>query len=178
MAHASDAYAGLASVNGSALAYVAVPGEVNTVALSFTPNAFTLTDTTAVIAAGIGCAPVTTHQVTCPSANNLTPSAAVDVGNMNDVVSLASVPSSVGGEISGGDGDDSLTGGPGPDRIAAGPGNDTVNGAAGDDITFSGTGADTSMGGPGTDLVTYSARDLAGSTNTLAVTVSLDGDPK
>ncbi len=100
MAHASDAYAGLASVNGSALAYVAVPGEVNTVALSFTPNVFTLTDTTAVITAGIGCAPVTTHRVTCPTANNLTPSAAVDVGNMNDVVSLASVPSSVGGEIS------------------------------------------------------------------------------
>lgn len=174
--------ASVAGFSGTQLAYVADPGEVNTVTVSYALRVFTVTDTSAAITPAFGCVSVTAHQVSCDANNTFFESSLwfmINAGDMNDSVSVTSSPlsNSSANQISGGDGADSLTGGPGDDSFADGPGNDIVNGATGNDNFHSGTGADTLIGGPGTDLVTYATRDLAGSINNVAVTVSIDGNP-
>ncbi len=64
--------------------------------------------------------------------------------------------SSLGSDIVGTSGDDSLTGSQGDDLLLAGDGNDTLNGGAGADILVDGAGNDTLIGGAGADIFTLS----------------------
>lgn len=66
-------------------------------------------------------------------------------------------------DITGGDGDDSITGSSSANVLDGGPGNDTLKGEAGDDLfpSAAADGGDTISGGAGIDLVDYSARTVA-----------------
>jgi len=80
-----------------------------------------------------------TTQITCTPGGN---SIAVDMGDLNDIVTVASsvtVPVS----IAGGNGDDTLNGGPEPDVLSGGAGNDTLTGFGGLDDYFGGDDNDT-----------------------------------
>jgi Ca2+-binding RTX toxin-like protein len=57
--------------------------------------------------------------------------------------------------LNGGVGNDTLVGGGGADTLLGGSGNDTLNGGANDDILIGGAGADTFTGGGGNDTVSY-----------------------
>lgn len=57
--------------------------------------------------------------------------------------------------LNGGVGNDTLVGGGGADILLGGAGNDTLNGGADDDILIGGAGADTFTGGGGNDTVSY-----------------------
>lgn len=57
--------------------------------------------------------------------------------------------------LNGGVGNDTLVGGSGADILLGGAGNDTLNGGADDDILIGGAGADTFTGGGGNDTVSY-----------------------
>jgi hypothetical protein len=85
------------------------------------------------------CSPPGTTQITCNPGGN---SIAVDMGDLNDVVTVASnvtVPVS----LAGGDGNDTLNGGPEPDVLSGGAGNDTMTGGGGIDDFFGGDDNDT-----------------------------------
>lgn len=165
--------------DGFHLSYVASPGEVNSVTVSYGAQTFTIVDTTAVIGSGLGCASVDQHHVTCAGAAG-TPeslfSFAIDAGDLNDSVSVAGSPiSNSANQISGGDGDDTLNGGPGTeilnggtgadslnggtgaDELNGGDGSDALNAGGGDDLMRGGLNADAMSGGEGHDMVTYSA---------------------
>lgn len=57
--------------------------------------------------------------------------------------------------LNGGVGNDTLVGGGGADILLGGAGNDTLSGGADDDILIGGAGADTFTGGGGNDTVSY-----------------------
>ncbi len=57
--------------------------------------------------------------------------------------------------LTGSDGNDTLSGDAGANVLTGGAGNDTLNGGAGDDILIGGAGADRFTGGTGTDIVSY-----------------------
>lgn len=62
-------------------------------------------------------------------------------------------------ELTGTDGDDTLTGGLLDDRLAGGQGDDSLSGAAGDDTLIGGAGRDTLAGGTGKDTFAFAAGD-------------------
>jgi hypothetical protein len=85
------------------------------------------------------CTGAGSMQVTCTPGGN---SVAVDMGDLSDIVDVASnvtVPVS----IAGGDGNDFLTGGPEPDVLSGGTGNDQLVGGGGIDDFFGGDDNDT-----------------------------------
>ena len=57
----------------------------------------------------------------------------------------------IGGHVTGTDGDDVIQGTPGDDVLIGGPGNDVIYGYAGDDLLDGGTGNDQLFGGDGND---------------------------
>ncbi|BAY75538.1 FG-GAP repeat-containing protein [Nostoc linckia NIES-25] len=65
----------------------------------------------------------------------------------------ATVTVAVGGNIVGGNGNDSINGGAGNDTINGGNGNDSISGGAGNDSIDGGTGNDTITGGTGNDII-------------------------
>ncbi len=66
---------------------------------------------------------------------------------------------SVGMQIDGRGGDDTIFGGSGSDSLAGGTGNDTLSGGAGDDTLSGGDGADILVGGDGNDFLYGDAGD-------------------
>lgn len=70
--------------------------------------------------------------VNCPGANALQ-SILIELGDQDDVVTLAGAIPPVPSTIRLGRGDDRGTGGPGPERISGGRGADSVRGGAGND---------------------------------------------
>jgi Ca2+-binding RTX toxin-like protein len=70
----------------------------------------------------------------------------------NDLITVESnMPSTLGVNGGGGQGNDTLMGGPGNDTLAGGQGNDSLFGGPGDDILRGGAGNDTLAGGQGAD---------------------------
>ena len=87
-------------------------------------------------------------------------------GDGNDTIT----GSTAANVLDGGDGNDTLNGGDGADTLRGGAGDDALNGGNGDDTFDEGSAdsdADTMLGGAGIDLVTYAAR-------TIAVTIVMD----
>jgi Ca2+-binding RTX toxin-like protein len=87
-------------------------------------------------------------------------------GDGDDIVTLNETNGPLpAAELSGGDGNDTLTGGSGNDRLLGQDGNDTLSGGAGNDTLSGGAGNDFIAGGAGNDTL------LGGSGNDF-----LDGD--
>lgn len=132
------------------------------------------------------CAGSGTGTVTCPTA--AVSSISVDVGDMDDKVTVQSVTDPItvlGGAgndtvdasgasdpvtVDGGTGDDSLVGGSGHDSLIGGTGNDTAVGGAGNDTITGGAGDDSLTAGTGTDRLVES-----GDTNMTLTNTSFDG---
>lgn len=134
--------AATASVVGRTLAYLAAPGETNSVTVTRRPDVFTITDTGATIAPGAGCTAVTPNQVVCGA--EPVRLIRVRVLDLDDFVSLSTARRSV---VAGGDGDDLLEGGEGDDELVGDAGNDTLKGGPGFDVLTGAAGADTLSGG-------------------------------
>lgn len=143
-------------------------GEVNRIEVTYAsgPNEYTVTDTVGITAQGT-CAQVNPTTVTCPGAGIVALS--VDTGNGNDVVKLdaATIPTSVKGDLNGGQKNDRLISANGADLLAGGGGDDTLNGN---------NGADEFKGGGGTDTVVYPGSRTAGVNVTIGAGGANDGN--
>src|SRR3954468_1943592 len=79
------ASASTASVTGGVLDYVAAPGEVNNLTISYPNGVYTLHDSgAATMTAGTGCTPGGSHTITCGSIGSLT-AMSIDLGDQNDI---------------------------------------------------------------------------------------------
>jgi Ca2+-binding RTX toxin-like protein len=164
------------------LVFLASDFETNTVSISLASGVFTVTDSTAVLTAGGGCAQVDDHTATCvqaPDPINIISSVYADLDDMNDsattdngleteihggngddVLSYAGTGS---GFLFGDDGDDTLTadsgdddgldGGPGDDRFTDGAAKGRLLGGDGQDILRGGGARDCLLGGAGVDAL-------------------------
>jgi hypothetical protein len=160
--------------------YVAAPGELNRLVVSYPDDAesVTVTDPGAVIHPGESCTSIDAHTARCvasPSAStSFLQHAQADLGDGDDTLRTthpAAYP--VGGVTAfGGPGDDRLDGGSGGDELDGGEGRDTLLGGADGDVLTDSDGAqpgrDVMDGGSGHDLVSYQQR-------TRPVAVYLDG---
>ena len=158
--------------DGSVFAYVAGPGENNSVKITSdssalfptTDTAFVITDSELIIdgdgALEGGCLTLANFAL-CPGSEGTALS--VDAGDGNDHVDVtcpgfsATCSSEGAGSVNvcGGPGDDTLIGGPGADELAGGPGKDSIAGNGGPDLLQSG-----SLSGYCGDDLTSSAGDL------------------
>jgi Ca2+-binding RTX toxin-like protein len=165
---APAAAASTADNTATAINVNAQGGEVNRVLVSYAsgPDEYTVTDTAGITAQGT-CAQVNPTTVTCPGAGIVTLS--VNAGNGNDVVELdaGTIPTSVKGDLDGGQKDDRLTAANGADLLDGGPGDDTMNGN---------DGADGFKGGGGTDTVVYPSARTTGVAVTIGAGTANDGN--
>ncbi len=160
--------------------YVAAPGEVNHVTVSFGAHAITLADP-AGVTPGVGCVAAGRTRVRCSyrlrggrTAGGAT--ADLRLGDRDDAAKISGryLGAPVGATLRGGGGDDRLTAGGGAVELVGGAGNDVLTGSPQDD-TFradrTSDGRDVMIGRRGEDTVSYSARgagvraDLAGDRN-------------
>ena len=123
----------------------------NDVTLDIGTQVFTLTDTGAAVSAGVGCATVDSHEVTCTRPNlnlegtppyyvldggagddhlTVTDSGALGFGNF--AIAQDKLPEAVGA-IYGGPGDDTLAGGDANEELVGGSDADTISGGGGND---------------------------------------------
>ena len=145
----ASASAGTASiVAGDRVDYTAPAGQVNNVTISLSGPAYTVTDTSAPVVAGAGCAPLGANTASCPAAG--IDSVDVSVNDLSDAVTLNAVPRSF---VQGGDGNDALTGGIGYDNLRGEAGADALRGGAASDSLDGGPDADLLEGGDGIDLL-------------------------
>jgi Ca2+-binding RTX toxin-like protein len=164
------------SVN-QALFVIAEPGEQNVISVSGTGGTFTITDTAGITADGFGiCTQDSPTQVTCNAVSSgvsgLPAPPTISAGDGNDRVefnlsntSFADVSgddgndvldftaNTVGENLQGGAGNDTIIGGPRQTLGLAGPGEDRVAGGDGHDFLKGGEGADVMEGGEGDDLI-------------------------
>jgi hypothetical protein len=197
---APTALAGTVSINGSALLFTAVPGEVNDTILDNYHRPTTLVDFGAPLVAGPGC-----RQGTPVECDGFWGSSTAHLGDGDDKARLNSW---YGSSAYGEDGDDTIAsdaeigeayGGRGADTIRAtgngsaaygGPGPDHINGGGvesagmwgedGKDVltqtTFSNSCKSSLDGGPGADrLLAYACTLLIGGPGRDALTVYLSG---
>jgi len=165
---ASPAAGSTADNTATAINVDAQGGEVNRILVSYAsgPDQYTVTDSAGITAQGT-CAQVNPTTVTCPGAGIV--SLSVDTGNGNDVVELDqdTIPTSVKGDLNGGQRNDRLTGANGADTLDGSSGDDTMNGN---------DGADEFKGGGGTDAVVYPSARTAGVTVTIGAGTANDGN--
>jgi trimeric autotransporter adhesin len=81
------------------------------------------------------------------------------VGNQLDGNDVITYTSTLGIELFGGAGNDTITGGTGPDTLHGGTGNDVLNGAGGNDTLIGNEGNDIFKGGAGIDTMSGGAGD-------------------
>ena len=142
------ASAGTVTLVDETLSYVAASGESNRLVAFAEEEGIRITDTTAPVAVGQGCAAIAPGEAFCARSPDSKISFKILVGDMNDVVRVTAVYFGGRARIDGGDGDDDLKGG------------------LGLNILDGGAGADTFRGGDCRDIVDYSSR-----TNPVFVTI-------
>ncbi len=168
---APRASAGMVSVSGPSVQYVAAAGEANALDVAVDGPDLTFTEAPGVtITAGAGCT-VTLGIGRCPVGPTTLQVNLADgddslrigqaVGLPLNYVSAYGGPggdtltnaSSVSGQLSGEAGDDVLTGGPGTDNLSGGDDDDRLAGGPGRDQLADGTGSDQVDGGAGQDFL-------------------------
>ena len=140
-----------------ALTYTAAPGELNNVRIAVQDGgAVTVSDLSAPLSAGAGCAADGQDRATC-SGGTIT-RLLIDTGDLDDSVDLAGgLPATIDG-------------GAGKDLLRGGAGADALRGGAGDDVLDGRGAADQMAGGEGVDTADYSSR-------TAGVRVDVDTGP-
>ena len=168
-----EASAGIASVSGSTLTYVAGPGEVNVVQLRFgmTPGTFTFSEAQIQISPGPGCTPgLSATSVVCDGSG--VSGAAISVGDANDDVYVPDdVPLPLIIDMASGNDYGAVSGNIPEARMQGGPGDDYLisqqagahhltGGSGGDQVLLSsaGSGRKVLLGGSGNDCVTLPKR--------------------
>ena len=147
-----------ASISIKRVFYVAVPGEVNNLAVSLSGTDHVVTDSGATVDAGPGCS-ASGNTATCPAPGII--GLTVSGGDGADsLTNNTSTPST----LSGGDGNDSLEGGFANDTLRGNQGVDSLSGRAGDDfIDVRGDRSDIVTCGTGNDTVRADGADLVAS---------------
>jgi Ca2+-binding RTX toxin-like protein len=160
-----SAFGATLSINESgSVVYKAAPGELNDVQVSISAGIITISDTGAVIVAGLGCNQVSDHEATCSGAG-----ADLRLGDLNDVASSVASQAPLGGNWFGQGGDDRLTkcsqcgglliGGSGADTLQGGDVGATLRGGEGSDSLTGGAGDDVIIAGRGRDKIDARAGD-------------------
>jgi hemolysin type calcium-binding protein len=176
----APAWAGTASLavdrHSAALAYVAAPGEVNTLVVRGTTTEWTLSDATAPLTAGPGCAVSAPGQVRCALPPSVEPGepdtdgpdARIDAGDGDDSVDFAAQPPPVHDAlwnftVLGGAGADTLQGTSTQPllRLDGGDGSDSVQGGPHTEQLIGGPGDDALLGGAGDDQLWGDAADAS-----------------
>jgi Ca2+-binding RTX toxin-like protein len=171
-----DETEGLVAVSNGSLEFTAAAGEVaNSVVLGGPLGGrYTVRDTGAPVAAGVGCLQIDTNQVRCAVAGIT--HAELDLGAGKDIGRVVNaLPTTLTGDagpdrLFGGAGADTLAGGSGGDALTGGDGADSLGGGADADVLDGGAGPDAIKGQGGTDTATYVGR-------TAPVAVSIDDSP-
>jgi Ca2+-binding RTX toxin-like protein len=126
VAYPAHAAAGTVTNNVGIFDFQAAPGETNHLVISGTPwNGYHVTDETAPVSAGAGCASVTANEVMCPGASFVPAPRVITValGDMDDFLRIRGGTETM--RIYGGDGADDLRGGfEGVNFLDGGPGPD------------------------------------------------------
>jgi Ca2+-binding RTX toxin-like protein len=154
---------------GDAVGFTAGASEPNRVTLTTSGDRIIVGDTgVASMTMQGSCTAIDPQTASCPATSQTR--VTVTGGDLDDVITNSS---SVGAELLGGDGHDTLTGSGAADRLDGEAGPDDLDGGPGDDVLSPGPGppaadADTVTGGDGIDAVSYAARSNA-------VGVSQDG---
>ncbi len=147
---------------GSAMSFIATPGETNHVTLSAgQPGTLVLADTGAPLIAGPGCVALDAHTAQCAAATDVK----ISLGNGNDSATSLLTDPSIATDLDGGPGDDRLTGGAGADGLHGGPGADVMHGGAGTDnvlYTDSTVGVSVTMDGVANDGARGEADNVGG----------------
>jgi Ca2+-binding RTX toxin-like protein len=160
------AFASSVTVSGGNTVRVLESGsEVNRVAVSYDigTSLYEVRDSAANLTPNGTCSAVDAHTATCPGPGIKTIS--VDTDALADTISMdvASIASTVTGNLDGGPGDDSVSG---HGTLDGGSGNDVIHGSAladnvrassGRDFIDAGDGPDDIAGGSGTDTLAYPA---------------------
>ncbi len=163
---ASNALASTVMVSGGNTVRVLESGsEVNRVTVSFDAgmNLYDVTDSAASLTPSGTCTAVSSHSATCPGTGIKTISVDTDAQADSISMDVATIPTSVVGNLDGGPGDDSvsghgtLNGGSGNDLIHGSPLADNVRASSGRDFVDAGDGPDDIEGGSGTDTLDYPA---------------------
>ena len=163
---APHALASSVTVSGGNTVRVLESGsEVNRVTVSYDAGAalYEVRDSAANLTPNGTCSAVDAHTATCPGAGIKTIS--VDTDAQADTISMdvATIPSTVTGNLDGGPGDDSvsghgtLDGGSGNDLIRGSAFADNVRASSGRDYIDAVDGPDDIVGGSGTDTLAYPA---------------------
>jgi Ca2+-binding RTX toxin-like protein len=121
--------AGTVELVNETLSYVAAPGESNQLFALAEEDGVRITDTTAPIAVGQGCASIGPGEAFCARSPDSKISFHLLVGDMNDLVRVTAAYFGGRAIIDGGDGDDDLKGGGGLNILDGGAGADTFRGA-------------------------------------------------
>src|SRR4051794_3379609 len=158
----AGASAATASITGSTLTYSAASGEENDVTIETSGANFRVTDNTAPVTAGTGCAQRSPHRVNCLTAGVTL----VEVLAKDQDDSVQALIGTVDANLNGGSGGDNLTSDAGDDTLTlgkgdisgntgeqaiAGDGQDTLNGCTtpnSGDFLSGGPGDDELLGGP------------------------------
>jgi Ca2+-binding RTX toxin-like protein len=161
----AGANAATASITGSTLTYSAASGEENDLTIETDASVFRVTDNTAPVTAGAGCAQRSPHRVNCPTAGVTL----VEVLAKDQDDTVQALIGTVDANLNGGSGCDSLTSDAGDDTLTlgksesscntseqafAGDGQDTLNGSTTPNSNaFLGGGPDDDelLGGPGNE---------------------------
>jgi Ca2+-binding RTX toxin-like protein len=164
---AQQALASTVSVSGGNTVRVVESGsEVNRVTVSYDSglDLYTVVDSAANLTpSGATCTAVNSHTATCPGTGIKTISVDTDAQNDSIAMDLATIPSTVTGNLDGGPGNDSLsghgtlTGDSGNDLIQGSPLADNVRAGSGRDFIEAGDGPDDIQGGSSTDTLVYPA---------------------
>ncbi len=162
LALAPGASAGGVSVSsGDTLRFQGGAGETNTVTISHSGTAYTVTDTTTALTPGFGCVALTANSATCSDAD--IEQFDVELGDLNDSATLDATVPDLGGSVLGDAGNDTLNAGQNIRRgtYVGGTEDDILNGSAGSDRLIGGDGADQLRGnGEGDSLDGGDGADL------------------
>jgi Ca2+-binding RTX toxin-like protein len=124
---AGGALGGTATFSARHLVYTANPGEVNHTLVQEGGLGFEVTDTTAPVTAGQGCAVVNANEVFCAKTNNKKVQIRVLAGDMDDVIEVRA-GTYRRADLHGGAGGDVLQGGEKVNVLHGGPGADVFRG--------------------------------------------------
>src|SRR3954452_10973262 len=133
----AGASAATASITGSTLTYSAASGEENDVTIETSGANFRVTDNTAPVTAGTGCAQRSPHRVNCLTAGVTL----VEVLAKDQDDTVQALIGTVDANLNGGSGGDSLTGDAGDDTLTLGKGD------------ISGNTSEQAVGGDGQDTL-------------------------
>jgi Ca2+-binding RTX toxin-like protein len=179
----ASAHAGTVSA-GMALAFAAGPGEANRVTVSRSADRIVFTDALPIAESALACDGNGTTVVSCAAAP--APAAVtVDLGDLDDRLTVGALGGAIRAEGAGGAGIDrldaaaatgyvALDGGAGGDALVAGTGESDLTGGEGDDVLTGGPdgasttylmgatadGADQLLGGAGLDVAGYAQRTV------------------